>query len=395
MKIERYGDKFLIRVRDQYLLTNEIAKNIILDLYETRNVKKTIEKIKVDYDLDDQTIIEWLEICNKPMSQFEEYEGERIKFPKPFKIQWRVTDKCNLACKHCYAMNETELGCIDDYDTVMKIVDKIIENNTMELSITGGEVSTLPMIREILEKLMKNNIFINIYTNGMLLDEHMEFLKEKKDLFKLFISVDGSREGHEKVRGEDTYDKLLKNISLAVSNGCIVQTSTVINALNYQGIPDMILELKEIGIKAMQFSYTVIEGNAVKNKEILEMTQDMYDNLTINMMNLMDKLDGGIRIFYDPYNHNNIQYENKNKSETPWECTAGETRFTIIESGDVLCCPFFPEFTIGNIAEEEIIDIWNKRNRIDFIDFRNVNSSSEKCAALMKGRVKTNVTFKV
>lgn len=389
MKTERFGNKFLIRIRDQYILTNEIAKNIILNLYETRNVKKTMEKIKYDYDLDDQTVEEWIKICNKPIGKFEEYDGERIKFPKPFKIQWRITNKCNLNCKHCYVMKDIKLKSIDNYETVMKITNKIIENNTMEISITGGEIFTVPRIDEILQRFMDNNIFINIYTNGMLLDKYIEFLKERKDLFKIYISVDGSRQGHESIRGEDTYNKLLHNISLAIKNGCNIQTSTVINALNYKGIPEMIVDLKNIGVKLMQFSFTVIEGNAAKNNEVLEMTQEMYDYMTKSMVEMMNKLGEGIRIYYNPYRSK--EDTRKNTNTGTWECTAGETRFTIIENGDVLACPFFPEFPLGNIKEESISEIWAKSDREGFNTFKNVNSSSEKCAALMKGRMKTNV----
>lgn len=396
MKIQTYGNKYLIRIRDQYLLTNESAKNIITDLYNTKNVKNTIENLRTKYNLDEETAIKWLEICNKPMKSFEEFKGDRIMFPKPFKIQWRVTNKCNLSCKHCYAMDATKAPIIDDYESVMKIVDKIIDNDTMEVSITGGEVLMLPMIREVLERLMNNNIFINIYTNGMLLDQHIDFLKEKKDLFKLFISIDGLKEGHEKIRGINTYDKLITNISKAIKSGCNVQTNTVINALNYKEIPQMIINLKDLGLRSMQFSYTVIEGNAINNKELLEMTEEMYNSLTSSMIEITTKLDNSIKIFYDPYNHKNIntrKINNDNKS-VHWECTAGETRFTIIENGNVVCCPFFPEFTLGNIKNDTIDEIWSKVERTAFIDFRNNNSSSEKCAALMKGRVNSNVTFK-
>ena len=58
-----------------------------------------------------------------------------------------------------------------------------------------------------------------------------------------------------------------------------------------------------------------------------------------------------------------LQKEGKNT----WSCCAGEARITIDFNGDVLICPLFPQYTLGNIKDSSLDEIWNNPCKQDYI----------------------------
>jgi len=74
--------------------------------------------------------------------------------PKYSFIQWHITERCNLRCKHCYqtSYNTPELS----YDKLADIFDQYIELIDLwgingRIQITGGE----PFIREKEDNLFR------------------------------------------------------------------------------------------------------------------------------------------------------------------------------------------------------------------------------------------------
>ncbi|MBI9014069.1 MAG: radical SAM protein [Clostridiales bacterium] len=391
MKIRELDNEFLIGLKDKYLLTNEMGMRIISLLDETRSVELTIERVKSIANIDYETAKKWVEMSNKWIYHFPEISDIPLDLRLPMKVQWRMTQNCNLFCKHCYNMNSGK-KTIDTHNHIMGIVNKLIEADIMEVTLTGGEILTIPFIDEVFQKLLDNDVYINIYTNAILLDEHIDILSMNKEQFKIFTSIDGVKEDHDRIRGIGSYDKTMKNIELAISKGCDIQTNTVINAINYKEIPRVVSILTSVGVKSLQFSYTVIEGNAKVNNDELQMTRDMYDEISNIMKNINEKSKDDVKVFFENYHLN--EQDNSNvidDFDKPWRCTAGETRFTIIENGDVIACPYFPEFKLGNIGQNSIEEIWNSELKSKFVDFRDKNSSGNKCAALVRGKVVTNI----
>ena len=100
--------------------------------------------------------------------------------PQSFHLQWHITERCNLACKHCYfdpkfLKNELSLEqlfkILDDY---LKLIKKWgLPRQNSRISITGGE----PMVREdffeFLEECYKNRerTRYGVLINGILLNE--------------------------------------------------------------------------------------------------------------------------------------------------------------------------------------------------------------------------------
>jgi MoaA/NifB/PqqE/SkfB family radical SAM enzyme len=138
---------------------------------------------------------------------FENISDEEIKqlssggFSKPLRVQWRITKKCNLRCKHCYLGDKENLDEELDKEDLLKIADKIINEKIFEVLITGGEPTLKEGFYELIEKL-SSHCFITIFTNATwekIPEKLMKFIDDKKNL-KFFISIEGPKDIHDKIR---------------------------------------------------------------------------------------------------------------------------------------------------------------------------------------------------
>lgn len=108
------------------------------------------------------------------------YNGRDESYSKSFpeEIWLHITDRCNLACRHClFSCNpksQTELL----FDDIKKIVEEAFSQGTETFYLTGGE----PMIHRDFQKiceliLEKAETRLIILTNGLLIKNTIDFLQ--------------------------------------------------------------------------------------------------------------------------------------------------------------------------------------------------------------------------
>ncbi len=173
-----------------------------------------------------------------------------VKFPLAISVD--VTNRCNLRCKHCYFFQQNHKSELSDRDLLKKLKEiKTKHPSIVHASWVGGE----PLLRkEVVEKGMKLFPFNMIVSNGSL-----ELPKWKNCVFN--VSVDGTKEYYEKIRGAGIYDKVKKHANRSDIN---VNIACVLNKENHYCVEDFLKEWKETKVGGVIFGfYTPIKG--VKN----------------------------------------------------------------------------------------------------------------------------------
>ncbi len=170
-----------------------------------------------------------------------------IQFPIGISID--VTNRCNLKCKHCYFFQQNhkeELGNEDLLNKIRKIKDKY--PSIIHASWVGGE----PLLRkEVVEKGLKLFPFNMVVTNGSI-----ELPKWNNCVFN--VSVDGTKEYYEKLRGLKIYDKVKKH---ANRNDIHVNIACVLNKKNHHCIEPFLKEWRNTKVGGVNFDfYTPIKG---------------------------------------------------------------------------------------------------------------------------------------
>ncbi len=127
--------------------------------------------------------------------------------PVPPIIIFSVTDRCNLACKGCYAQSfRPEAGNELDASELRKVVADAHDLGVSFFVIAGGE----PLLRPELERVMAEfpQIIFFVFTNGLLLSEEwVRNLKRRRNIIPL-LSFEGDRAMTDERRGDGIYDRL-------------------------------------------------------------------------------------------------------------------------------------------------------------------------------------------
>ncbi|SHH95265.1 radical SAM additional 4Fe4S-binding SPASM domain-containing protein [Clostridium collagenovorans DSM 3089] len=193
----------------------------------------------------------------------------------PIWVGYKLTNRCNLNCIHCWANNRNYEPSTED---VMIAIDKFKEEGISFIGLSGGEVFLRKDIFEILKYIKEKGMFIEIFTNLTLLDECKikkltQILDEKNDIIQ--VSLDGSNSSIYKAqRKMDYFDIIKENILRLKSNGLQVRISYVATHENVHDLYNTYKIICDMGADGFSVS-PVYPKN--KGKDIFHMLDmDLY-----------------------------------------------------------------------------------------------------------------------
>ena len=160
-----------------------------------------------------------------------------------------LTDKCNLSCKHCTVNNIN--GVIHSYQQIKCEMNILYNQGIRILFFCGGETFMWSDDNVTLRSLVREAknmgfIIVNVVTNGT-------FPINLPEADLILLSVDGSKENHNDIRG-DTFDKIISNIQNATSDNICLYMA--INQINQDDIEEVCkIARYEPNIRAVSFNF--------------------------------------------------------------------------------------------------------------------------------------------
>ncbi len=151
-------------------------------------------------------------------------------------IRISITQRCNLECFYCHEEGENGLNkgvlSLEDLEPILKTAEKL---GMSKVKFSGGEPLVHPDIVEIISLANDYMDEISLTTNGILLPELAEQLKNA-GLDRVNISLDTlDKETYERLTYYDKLDKVKEGIRKAVDTGLF---PIKINMLLMAGIND-------------------------------------------------------------------------------------------------------------------------------------------------------------
>ena len=182
------------------LIENCIFQNKINFTKEEINVLKQLKQNKILCESLDSYVHDISEIAVKPKIDFAWIE---------------ICTFCNLKCKHCYNESSSECHETMSFQDFCETCEKLVKYGIKKIQLIGGEPFCHKDIRKMLSFASEKFEFIEVFTNGTLLNEKWcDFLKEKN--IKIALSVYSYiPEEHDKVTTIiGSYQKTINSIQM-------------------------------------------------------------------------------------------------------------------------------------------------------------------------------------
>jgi len=282
-----------------------------------------------------------------------------------------------------------------------RLVDELVEHRISAVLLRGGEVFLFPEIVKLLEYFNSKGIFTSIDTNGTLLKDFAKDLVRLGSIHLTF-SIDGPEEIHDFVRGSKGCFNLLKeNIALLhehekTSSHKIGKSITfTISPYSYRGlskIPDIARGMGIDTITVVPYYYAPKNIGEQYQKELEEnfscqafswlgfQHETAEIDFTIfrdEYHEFLENLDG-INVF--PYMGSSktnlteddyrVWFTDVQSPVGPIDCQNIEKFIDIQPNGNANFCTDFPDYSIGNVKESKIFDLWNSDRADRFREYR-------------------------
>ncbi len=135
-----------------------------------------------------------------------------LKKPRyPFYVNLVINSRCNLKCAYCFGSYSNRRTPDWAYDDLIRLIDDLYERGTRYILIQGGE----PLLHNDLGRLIayidSKGIVVALVTNGQFPDR-IRKIPEIALLDNICFSLDGAREGNDRIRGKGTFDKVVESI---------------------------------------------------------------------------------------------------------------------------------------------------------------------------------------
>lgn len=300
-------------------------------------------------------------------------------FSAPNKVFLELTRACNLRCLHCFNSSGNDIKDKLSFEDFKKIVKILSDKGIIEMRFTGGEPLVYAGIFELIRFASENNIYPSIGTNATLINE--DIAKKLKDagLRKAVVSVEGTEEVHNKMRGEGNFKKSVKAIENLKKNNIVVRVNSVLTRDNFEDVINLVKFTVDANIPIFIRRYINIGRGLSYDKNILSKNEYEKFKSKIEPYLKYDIVDG---------HYLKSRKVTKNNSKLPFtldSCSAGQRGMVISPDGEVFSCGFLcasGEKSYGNMIKEKFEDIWkNVVNSELLSDLRkkrvNYNSQNE------------------
>ena len=185
------------------------------------------------------------------------------------KIYIEITNSCNLKCKFCPETNrKKEFMSLENFEEIIK---KIHKHTKLVCLHVKGEPLLHHDLEEILRVLEKYNLQVNITTNGTLIKEKIEILKNSKALRQINFSI------HSIMQNERLDKEYLKDIFESVEkleNTIVSYRLWNLQTIKENDVNNEIIEEIENYYDIQKLKQQLMENEFLKVNENLFINQD-------------------------------------------------------------------------------------------------------------------------
>jgi pyrroloquinoline quinone biosynthesis protein E len=295
--------------------------------------------------------------------------------PNPLALIAELTHRCPLHCVYC--SNPTELTArANELSTQIwfRVFREAAALGVMQLDLTGGEPLTRSDLPSLIESARAANLYVNLITSGLPLDERRldELVSAGLDHFQL--SFQGAREDSaNEFSGSKAHAQKLRVLGWLKSRRVAVTLNFVVHRNNLDQLEEMLALAENSCASRVEFAHVQYYGWAFANRDQLLPTRDQLMRSIDFFKHAEERLRGKIRVEYVVPDYH---------AKFPKPCMGGWARkaMLITPRGDALPChaaAVIPGLQFENVKEKSLREIWESSEA--FQKFRGESWMQEPC----------------
>lgn len=273
----------------------------------------------------------------------------------PSVLMIEPTNLCNLQCPLCplgRGLMKRKKGMMK-FEAYKEIIDRLGDYLFNLTLFNFGESFINPEIYDMIEYAKKKGIFVRVSTNGHFFNNKEQVRRMvKARMDNLIIALDGaSQETLSKYRRNCSFESLKKGIKNVVevkkeekSDLPYIEIQFIIMKHNEHEIPKMKMLAKELGVNKLTLKTVMVEEVDFISEE--EKKQYLPENKKYSRYDDKIRVKGGVKNY----------------------CIRLWISSVIDWDGTVVPCCYDPyeRFKMGNVFEEDFIEIWRNKKYQDF-----------------------------
>jgi Fe-coproporphyrin III synthase len=294
-------------------------------------------------------------------------------------VFWNLTDRCNLACTHCYSRSGPDQPVSGELTTpeAIALIDDFAAMGVPLILFSGGE----PLLRNDLRILALHardrGIKTALSTNGTLLDRKNARMLRETGIEYAGISLDGARrETHDRFRNSPgAFDRACAAFEQCREEGVRCGVRITLTTENYPELEDLIDLSRTLGASRFCLYWLVPSGRGREQysrlrlgrdevvsaldllyRKAMEIDPSAMEFLTVDApqdcIHLLDAMERG--------RSSDLPEARELIGSLKGGCSAGDRVANIDPRGNVYPCQFArsEEFFIGNIRETKFSELW-------------------------------------
>lgn len=286
---------------------------------------------------------------------------------------WEMTRNCNMNCAHCCCGDSKfTSGEGLEHEAAVDVAHQIVDMGVERVTLTGGEPFLREDWQELAHIMSEGGVCVDMITNGSLIEQGTIRHLQYAGIRTVGVSLDGSREIHDRIRCQGSFDKCMSGVRKLVSADIPVSAVTTIHRSNIEEMGEIAAILRECGVNAWMIQLGMPFGNMEKNSDLVIEPQDIEKIIDFCYR---ESHKDGLRI----YMGDSIGYYTKKETvvhsralgvDTPavWKgCPAGIDSLNIAYDGTILGISLcVDKLTAGSLRERSLKDIWNDDDAFGF-----------------------------
>lgn len=270
-------------------------------------------------------------------------------------VYLELTRECNLRCSHCLnSSGKLMENQLNDKD-FKKLIQDLSNAGIQEIRFTGGEPLKFNKIYDLIELANNNGLCTSLGTNGTLITKEVANRLKKVGLKKAVVSIDGTEERHDSIRGNGNYKKAINALYNLINAKIDVKVNAVIMKSNMNDVINLAKELNDKKIRL--FIRRFIESGRGEKLKDNTLTKEDY-------MYVKEKLKEEIE--NSPYVNGHYLRNDEGihlRIKLPFAirgCKAGQRAIAIMPNGEIQLCGFLSAQNFPGIDNVKNIKDWRK-----------------------------------